>query len=65
LALVALAGPRASDFERFATEIALLLCVLRPATTAKTDDAALVTALDAIWTPYALIMQAKGLLGAA
>lgn len=62
LKLVAYAGPRAADFERFASEIALLLCVLNPALSVATTDAALVQALESVWTPYALILQSKGLL---
>lgn len=60
--LVAYAGPRAADFERFASEIALLLCVLNPTLSTASADAQLVQALEAVWTPYALILQSKGLL---
>lgn len=62
VALVAFAGPRASDFQRFAEEVALLLCVLNPTISVSTPDADLVTMLASIWTAYALIMQAKGLI---
>ena len=62
LALVAYAGPRLGDFERFAQEVALLLCVLNPTISIETPDAQLVTMLEGIWTAYALIMQAKGLI---
>lgn len=62
LKLVAYAGPRAADFERFAGEIALLLCVLNPSLSVATADAALVQALESVWTAYALILQSKGLL---
>lgn len=65
VALVAYAGPRLVDFERFAEEVALLLCVLNPTLGIATPDAELVTALEAVWTAYALIMQAKGLISVA
>ena len=62
LALVAYAGPRMSDFERFSQEIALLLCVLNPTISVETPDADLVTMLSGIWTPFALILEHKGLI---
>lgn len=65
VALVNYAGPRLADFERFAGEVALLLCVLNPSITVSTPDADLVTLLTGIWTAYALIMQAKGLITVA
>jgi len=65
MALVAYAGPRLTDFERFAGEIALLLCVLNPTISVSTPDAQLVTMLNGIWTAYALIMEHKGLIAVA
>lgn len=65
VALVAYAGPRLADFERFAQDVALLLCVLNPALGVQSTDAQLVTALESVWTAYALIMQAKGLITVA
>jgi len=62
IALVNYAGPRLADFERFAQEVAMLLCILNPTISTATTDANLVTALKGIWTAYGLIMQAKGLI---
>ena len=64
VALVTYAGPRLDDFKRFAQEIALLLLVLNPALSAGTADAQLVTAIEQMWTAYALIMQSKGVIAA-
>lgn len=65
LALLSYAGPRMADFERFSQEIALLLAVLNPTISVSTADADLVTMLDGVWTAYALIMKAKGLITVA
>lgn len=65
VALVNYVGPRLADFERFAQECALLLCVLNPTLGIETPDATLVTMLTGIWTAYALIMKAKGLIQVA
>lgn len=60
LALVAYAGPRTSDFTNFAKELALLLCVLNPTLTTASTDPQIKTAIENVWTPYALVLQAKG-----
>lgn len=65
VALVNYAGPRLTDFERFAKEVAMLLIVLNPTIGVDTPDESLVTMLEGIWTAYAAIMQAKGLITVA
>lgn len=65
LAMVAYAGPRTSDFLNFAKELALLLCVLNPTLTAASTDAQIKTAIENIWTAYALVLAAKGLITVA
>lgn len=60
LALVSYAGPRTSDFQNFAREVALICLVLNPSLTAASADTAFKTAVAGIWTAYAQLMQAKG-----
>jgi len=62
LALVAYAGPRTNDFQSFAKEIALILLVLTPSLTAASADSAFKAAVANIWTPYAQLLQARGLI---
>jgi len=64
LLMVPYAGPRTSDFRRFAEEVALLLLFLNPTLTAASTDAQLKTAVANLWTVYAQILQAKGLITA-
>lgn len=62
LAMVSYAGPRGADFRRFAEEIALLLLFLNPTLAVSSTDAALKTAVAGLWTVYAQILTAKGLI---
>lgn len=62
IAMVPYAGPRTSDFRRFAEEIALILLFLNPTLTVASTDAQLKTAVTGLWTTYAQILIAKGLI---
>lgn len=62
LALVSYAGPRTSDFQNFAKELALVLLVLNPTLGAASLDSAFKTAVAGVWTAYAQLLQARGLI---
>jgi hypothetical protein len=62
LAMVPYAGPRTSDFLRFAQEISLLLLFLNPTLVATSTDAQIKTAVAGLWTTYAKILVAKKLI---
>lgn len=64
LLMVPYAGPRTSDFRRFAEEISLLLLFLNPTLGAASTDVQLKTAVANLWTVYAQILIAKGLIQA-
>lgn len=65
LLMVPYAGPRSADFRRFAEEIALLLLFLNPTLGTASTDAQLKTAVANLWTVYAQILIAKGLIQVA
>lgn len=62
LALVAYAGQRTADFRRFAEEVALLILLLNPTLGVASSDGDIKTAVAALWTVYAGLLQAKGLI---
>lgn len=61
-ALAAYAGPRTSDFRRFAGEFAFVVLAVNPTLNSASDDADFVTAVNTAWIPFASIAQAKGLI---
>ena len=61
-AMVPYAGPRTADWRRFAQEIALLLLFLNPTLSLESTDEQLQTAVAGLWTVYAQILIAKGLI---
>jgi len=61
LALAVYAGPTMTAYKRFAKEMALQL-VVTMGIDANTNDAALKTAVMNIWTPYAHLMQERGVI---
>jgi len=64
-AMVPYAGPRTADWRRFAEEIALLLLFLNPALDGESSDANLLDAVAGLWSVYAQILVAKGLIEVA
>ena len=65
VAMVPFAGPRTADWQRFSREIALLLLFLNPSVDVESTDAELKTAIAGLWTVYAQILVAKGLIEVA
>ena len=62
VAMVPYAGPRTSDFLRFAQELSLILLFLNPTLSPASTDVQLKTAVAGLWTTYAKILVAKGLI---
>ena len=60
--LAVYAGPRSSDFRRFAEEIAAVVLVVDDSLTSDSADAEFDTAVDAVWGPYGALAAAKGLI---
>jgi len=65
IAMVPYVGPRTQDFLRFAREVALILLLLNPALAVESTDEDYKTALASLWTVYAQILEAKGLIEVA
>jgi hypothetical protein len=61
-ALIAYAGPGTSNFRNFAKELALVLLVVNATLTLASTDAVLKTAVAALWTTYARILERKGVI---
>ena len=65
VAMVPYAGPRTADWRRFAQEIALLLLFLNSTLDVDSTDTELKAAVAGLWTVYAQILIAKGLVEVA
>jgi len=65
MAMLAYAGPTLSAYRAFAQDLALALLTLNQDMNESVTDAQLKSAVEQIWTPYALLLEARGLIEVA